>query len=909
MKLADLRNTVEQFLRPTSHHLELPTVLAEEERHLSEPHPAPMPAGSTEQPLRAIIDRRHEVSRTALCLSGGGIRSASFAIGVMQGVACLGLLTDFDYLSTVSGGGYAGGWLSAWLLHDGKRTEAREGGRMSVGDQLAGACTNPLNPEPEPLRYVREFSRYLDPKIGVLSIDVWTLVATVCRNLLANWLILLPLLAAALVAPRLYDALLNLGAQNAQAFYGERVVNATTPLLVVTALCGIVALRYVIRNLPSVGMSAGTQNQFITGCLGPTITAITLLTLYWAWNHELTGARMGAIVLFAGIAAIHVGVWLIWGQKTGRLPRTWLGAAVASVVTAAGLWFIEQHVFADPLDQPRLYTTTAIPLVLLTLGVAGAMFVAVASAETEDDDYEWWSRAGAWLLIVAVVWLAAASVVFIGPDVVRGISEQLMRFKLSMFQAKSLIGAVTALTGGAAARALGPGAGKNPSLARRVIFSLAAPTFVVLVLTLLSWANDSMLNRLTATVLRDYPHALGARVDGIILLWASLVLLGVSMGYLVNVNKFSLHGMYRARLIRSFLGASRSKVQRKPNLFTGFDPADNISMSDLRAIQRPLHIVNTALNVVSSNRLAWQDRQAESFTISALHSGSYFVGYRPSLEYGKQISLGTAMTLSGAAVSPNQGPQSSPALTFLLTLFNARLGAWLGNPGPAGRSTWRLRDPRLGPMPLLSEMFGRTTDTNPYVYLSDGGHFDNLGLYEMVLRRCHYIVVSDAGCDGAYAFEDLGNAIRKIRIDLGIPITFTPPPRMTKDGQGKTNLHCAIATIDYRTVDGGNAKQGFLVYVKATLSGDEPMDVDNYARACSKFPHESTSDQWFDEAQFESYRALGVHSIDTIARHLKTLNNAPPTIRDLYLAAELYVSEPGERSGPIRPPAVAPVGS
>jgi hypothetical protein len=196
-------------------------------------------------------------------------------------------------------------------------------------------------------------------------------------------------------------------------------------------------------------------------------------------------------------------------------------------------------------------------------------------------------------------------------------------------------------------------------------------------------------------------------------------------------------------------------------------------------------------------------------------------------------------------------------------------------------------------------LFGRTTDTNPYVYLSDGGHFDNLGLYEMVLRRCHYIIVSDAGCDPRYAFEDLGNAIRKVRIDLGVPIAFQPAPCMTKEGQRTTNLHCAVATIDYRAVDGNGARQGFLVYVKATLSGDEPMDVDNYARASADFPHQSTADQWFDEAQFESYRVLGAHAIETIARHLKTINSAPPTIRDLYLAAESYVTA----SASLTPPA------
>jgi hypothetical protein len=207
------------------------------------------------------------------------------------------------------------------------------------------------------------------------------------------------------------------------------------------------------------------------------------------------------------------------------------------------------------------------------------------------------------------------------------------------------------------------------------------------------------------------------------------------------------------------------------------------------------------------------------------------------------------------------GYHSSPALTFLLTLCNARLGAWLGNPGAAGRLTWRRRDPLHGAGPLLREMFGRTTDQNPYVYLSDGGHFENLGLYEMVARRCRYIVVSDAGCDRDYAFEDLGAAIRKIRIDLGVPIVFESGISIDAGHQGAGNTHGAYAVVQYSAVDKG-MPDGVLLYLKATLSGNEPEDVRSYADSHPAFPHESTADQWFGESQFESYRALGLHTID-----------------------------------------------
>jgi hypothetical protein len=246
-------------------------------------------------------------------------------------------------------------------------------------------------------------------------------------------------------------------------------------------------------------------------------------------------------------------------------------------------------------------------------------------------------------------------------------------------------------------------------------------------------------------------------------------------------------------------------------------------------------------------------------------AGNASLGYRPIAEYGgvRGMSLGTAITISGAAASPNMGYHSSPAMTFLLTLFNARLGAWLGNPGQAGRSTWQKSDPLLGAAPLLREMFGRTTDDNPYVYLSDGGHFENLGVYEMVARRCRYIIVSDAGCDAAYAFEDLGNAIRKIRIDFGIAIDFPDGIAIDAAHAGQGNHHTAIGVIRYSAID-ETVTDGVLLYLKATLSGDEPVDVRNYAAGHSEFPHETTANQWFGESQFESYRTLGLHTIETL---------------------------------------------
>jgi GNAT superfamily N-acetyltransferase len=448
-----------------------------------------------------------------------------------------------------------------------------------------------------------------------------------------------------------------------------------------------------------------------------------------------------------------------------------------------------------------------------------------------------------------------------------------------------------------------------------------------------------------------------------------LSLIGILMAVTININQFSLHAMYRNRLIRAYLGASRRPEERKRlfNPFTGFDPRDNEAMCNLRfddvrlagalyrdhlsdstrrllerghcggapgdlqdldreldhdirkliergvldrmsqdlafgpaclerlktltkvpseerswrdttswlrsillnrldrVEPRPLHVLNIALNLVKGDNLAWQQRKAQSLTVSALHCGSSNLGYRRSQDYGKNvflnrpISIGTALAISGAAASPNMGYHSSPAVTFLLALFNVRLGWWLGNPGPAGAATYSRSSPTFAVGPLFSEAFGLTDAGHPYVYLSDGGHFENLGLYEMVLRRCHSILVVDAGCDPAGFFEDLGNAIRKIQVDLGIEIDMDLELLKRQPGSSASRGHHAIGSIRYDKVD-ATAAVGTILYLKPSLTGDEPTDVHEYAVHHPAFPHEPTSDQFFDESQFQSYSRLGEHA-------------------------------------------------
>jgi hypothetical protein len=156
----------------------------------------------------------------------------------------------------------------------------------------------------------------------------------------------------------------------------------------------------------------------------------------------------------------------------------------------------------------------------------------------------------------------------------------------------------------------------------------------------------------------------------------------------------------------------------------------------------------------------------------------------------------------------------------------------------------------------------------------------------MVVRRCRFIVVVDAGADPHYTKEDLGNAVRKIRIDLGVPIEFPefPDGLPTNPSLGAKARHCALGEILYDCVDPG-AANGKVLYIKPLLTGDEPADVLNYHSANSDFPQQSTTDQWFDESQFESYRRLGAHAIEAILGPEKHSF----TVRELFAQARTYL--------------------
>jgi len=452
------------------------------------------------------------------------------------------------------------------------------------------------------------------------------------------------------------------------------------------------------------------------------------------------------------------------------------------------LWISATRIFLAPLTNAIAYACFAPALILGVLLLVNFLFTGLTSRVTQDEDREWWGRSAAWILITILGWIAVNAIVLWGAQAISAKPNQIDVFLGHLKAnpgAKALLGAFGGMTGIAGAllalrsrlsKWLGDKAGFQWLLVA------VAGIFFVLLSIVISWVlvvigAQPWAQHATALVLGGRqgqitdPNSWQVQLFVVVFLTAAMLLFGIVMGFGIHANRFSLQATYRNRLIRAFLAVSRTA--RAPHLFTGFDPDVNFELHTLSAAA-PLHVLNGALNLVRGEELAWQERKAESFTMSRLHCGSWNerVGYRPSDGYGDGITLGTAMAISGAAANPNMGYHSSPVVGFLMTLFNVRLGWWLGNPGLPGAKTWRRSGPGYSVGPLFSEAVGNTTDGYKYVNLSDGGHFENLGLYEMVLRGCHYIVISDGGEDPECSFADLGEAVRKIRIDFGIPIAF-----------------------------------------------------------------------------------------------------------------------------------------
>jgi hypothetical protein len=904
----------------------------------------------------ALYRELNKLNSAALCLSGGGIRSAAFCLGVIQALASFprsaapngdgcrfsgvdagnSLLSKFHYLSTVSGGGYIGGWLSAW------RSQSPFWDAQRPQDSIwTCLVSRPLGPdhEPQALGWLRAYSNYLTPSRGVLSADSWAAVALFMRNLVLNWLVILPIFCVVVLLLKLTsissDWLTRLPS-SMLVRWGPLAIDRShiqAVFAIAGLICQIVALAFVCRNRPTrrpEGDSGPSQPEVIIGSIVPTFLSALFLAQFLASDfvgHLLDPDEnlkpdysLPIVVIIGAVcgAVVYASSWIAararWDLQDFLL---WMAAgALYGCLMAFGLyWYIqipESGIWI--FSSVVLHLVFGIPWIILSQMIAEIVFLGLSSYQPNSDaDREWFGRAGGWMIVAAIAWCVLTFAVFFGAVLAPQFVPDEVQDKIKELSATlaALFGAATAILGRSGSTPIRGSTGNWSSRFVNISLSIVAPLFVIALLIAISYLLDQLVlgQTLVPDLFVDWAESESGgpesklassgldRFQAIIWLAAGVVAfsaIAVVASRCVNINRFSLHAMYRNRIIRAFLGASR---RRKPDSFTGFDSQDNPRVYELWSAPepqnwRPFHIINMALNVVSSDRLSWQERKAEPFTATPLHCGSSYLGYRDARTYGDPngISLGTAIAISGAAASPNMGYHSSPAITFLMTMFNVRLGWWLGNPGASGADTFDKDGPGWAFKPIIAEAFGLTNDRQGYVYLSDGGHFDNLGLYEAVRRRCRFIMVVDAGCDPEFALEDLGNAVRKIQIDHGVPIRLfglqnllkRPMTEMrrlmeqlkltvnaTVDGGVVASGQCyAMGEIDYGAADGGkhpsDSRNGFILYLKPGYLGSESAGVRSYASKFQRFPHESTLNQWFTESQFESYRSLGFEIVSGV---------------------------------------------
>jgi Patatin-like phospholipase len=331
--------------------------------------------------------------------------------------------------------------------------------------------------------------------------------------------------------------------------------------------------------------------------------------------------------------------------------------------------------------------------------------------------------------------------------------------------------------------------------------------------------------------------------------------------FFLRPNSNSLHPLYRDRLSKAFLFTPKTPLPKGGELSEAF-----LKLSDLSERQ-PYHLINTALNIQGSKTANRRGRNADFFIFSRNFCGSEATGYVRTKELEQvatEFDLATAMAVSGAAASSNMGAASIKPLTPTLAILNVRLGYWLRNPRQIFKQEgWN----KLANFYFVAELFGLLNEYRKSVYLTDGGHIENLGIYELLKRRCKVIIAVDAEADQEMAFGSLNTMERYARIDLGVRIDLpwqkiTNVTRATAKSIDETGdcpklagPHCAIGDIEYP----GN-RRGVLVYIKSSLTGDENDYVFHYRRRYPRFPHETTLDQMFSEEQFEAYRALGYHA-------------------------------------------------
>ncbi|HVR62596.1 MAG TPA: hypothetical protein VMU50_11880 [Polyangia bacterium] len=822
-----------------------------------------------------------------LALSGGGIRSATVSLGILQALAKRGRLRFIDYVSTASGGGYIGTFLGGlfqrWSPSSGDDTIASDDPRwMQIESVLK-------EPRSQPVEWLRESGRYLAPNGAA---DMWMALGVVLRNLVAIHVVLSTLLVAALLAGN--------GVRRALTFLVEHAAPAQaagvqdllvrrgfwwSPLIVVA---GLVAALWAVPNGIGYWLVRSDDRDGKTDLVDGQPPILTLIAMM--------------IAAAACVVSSFQGLWLYRGPW---LPPLTIAVSLA----ASGAAWLSAVGGARSAAEARNILTLRLRGGLVLTAVIGALALLDSLGQT---------LSAIWVtgrLPGLVSWMGA------GFSAVAGAAMFLQRVAGRFVQRTA-----TAL--------------RVPAQVLALVAALALASTIVVSLSALahgltwdwtSCAGHARSGRGASAVLCT-PQFLNLRTY----LWALGVtaLLTAAFGQTYSfVNRSSLSALYGARLARAYLGASNPvRDDPKRQNFTVHVPGDEMAFAEYKPHERggPLHIINVTLNETIDGRSNVEQRDRKGMGLALGPAGVSVGVYHHATWQGESLratddpgtgdrarfrvfpekgvfkprtpTVGQWMAISGAAVSTGLGSRTSAGLSLLIGIFNFRLGYWFqSDVDPAKRAVRSERGPatdwfaqtfaRALPVQshLLNEFLARFPGTAlADWYLSDGGHFENTAAYELIRRRLPLIVLCDNGADTSGELSDLGNLVLKVRTDFAAEVVFfdratiddldqavgrvvgtvedlgLAPPRPVGDDAVTTvdaaaprrpRRYATLAWIHYS--DG--APSSLLLVIHPSLNGTEPVDVRSYQKSHPTFPQESTADQFFDDAQWEAYRRLGEH--------------------------------------------------
>ncbi len=795
---------------------------------------------------------------TGLALSGGGIRSATFGLGVIGGLANHGMLRHVDYLSTVSGGGYTGACLSA-LLNDPKHEPD--------GDRFPLRYTQGSS-EPPALTYLRNCSNYLSPA-GLLT--KLRLPNLLLRGIVLNLFVFLPYIMAAVFLTELAYEKGPLWA------YLPRLVAPLLVLFVMMALAFPVAVRLLKkvftwnrRNAYELWLSIPVVLMMVVLFMVPFLS-ITRLAIehnthqFLEWIVQLS-SDPGTLWKWAlGVFTLIV-VFMLAGKASENADRIrgkillWivglLGPAVIfAIYLALCLWQIDSPFLPLAADQ-ALNRATDCKQSCLTVSEdknAGGTISILADENDKTSQKALFHHDG---------WPASI------PELVEGLAGRTLEFSkearvycLSPISKRNT-NPDAATTGCGEPR---PGLYWRDDNRVWVIDNQpidANPDGKSECSQFKDWQKKPKKKDLKDCTYFTRASPIGLRIEGAQLHLLEgkedLVFLALIFGlllasrWLLDINITSLHGFYRDRLSKAFV----FRVDKNDEIQSD----DNVPLSSLNAegTCAPYHIINVAMNLQGSRDPDLRGRGSDFFIFSKKFIGSDRTGYSETKRMEKfdhHVDLATAMAISGAAAAPNMGTITSRPLVFIMTLLNIRLGYWLPNPVFINQDRWYTRS-RLGgakPSLIWKEALGMLDAQGSHVNISDGGHIENTGIYPLLKRRCKFIVAVDGEADPDTTFKGLVTLMRYARIDMGIEITIDLD-KLRSNKRGLSKEHWSLGEIAYT-----NGEVGQLLYIKLSVTGDEPEYIRSYRSNHPEYPHESTADQFFGEDQFEAYRALGEH--------------------------------------------------